>query len=74
MATKTKVTESKVSKTKANIKKGGLQVEVKKGGKQDYTCAKCNGVIKKGEPHMRQGSKSPYIRTHMTCMPGSKKN
>jgi len=69
MVTKTKAIEGKgkVSKTKANIKKGGLQVEVKKGGKQDYTCATCNGVIKKGEPHMRQGSKSPYIRTHMTC-------
>jgi hypothetical protein len=69
MATKTKASEGKgkVSKIKASTTKGGLRVEVKKGGKQDYTCATCSGVIQKGEPHMRQGSKSPYIRTHMTC-------
>lgn len=76
MVTKTKATEGKgkLSKTKTSATKGGLQVEVKRGGKQDYTCATCNGVIKKGEPHMRQGSKSPYIRTHMTCPSVKKTN
>ena len=43
-------------------------VEVKKGGRVEYTCAGCQEVIKAKEPHLRGGGK-PFKRYHKGCEP-----
>ena len=43
-----------------------MAIEVKKGGRKEYTCAGCGSIINKGEPHMRTGSKD-FKRYHKVC-------
>ena len=50
-----------------------MAVEVKKGGKKDYTCAAgCEVVIGKGERHFRTGGKGGFKRYHEACLPVKK--
>ena len=50
-----------------------MAVEVKKGGKKDYTCAaECGVVIGKGEKHFRTGGKGGFKRYHEACLPVKK--
>lgn len=48
-----------------------MAVEVKRGGRQDFTCAnpdcKKGKTIAKGEPHLRTGNKN-YKRYHIGCL------
>ena len=48
-----------------------MAVEVKKGGRQEYTCAGCGKPIAKGEAHFRTGAKD-FKRYHKACLPAKK--
>ena len=48
-----------------------MGVTVKKGGREDYTCAGCGKVIPKGTPHVRVAGK-PFKRYHEGCVPAPK--
>ena len=43
-----------------------MTVLVKKGGRQDFTCAGCGQVIEAKVPHLRAGG-PPYKRYHQGC-------
>ena len=46
-----------------------MTVEVKKGGRQEYTCEKCGSTINVKEPHFRTGGKGGFKRYHKACLP-----
>ena len=45
-----------------------MVIEVKKGGRNEYTCTGCGKPIAKGERHFRTGL-VPYKRYHEKCVP-----
>lgn len=42
---------------------------VEKGGRTDFNCGKCGGLIRKKEPHQRD---SKFVRYHLICPEGVK--
>ena len=48
-----------------------MAIEVKKGGRKEYTCAGCGKPIAKGEKHFRTGT-GTYKRYHAGCLPKDK--
>lgn len=46
---------------------------VRTGGRQDFTCSKCEEVINKGEPHYRESGGKNSKRYHKACLPDDAK-
>ena len=63
--------EAEVAEVKAK-RRSGMAVEVKRGGREAYTCAECGKQIPPKETHWRMGGK-PFKRYHTKCLKDDKK-
>ena len=77
----TAVGESKVDEPEAEVaevaevkakRRSGMAVEVKRGGREAYTCTECGKQIPAKEKHWRTGGK-PFKRYHTKCLKDEEK-